>query len=268
MKKVLSFIALLSILLSAVLCSCIHKHDYDIKITKLATSTENGIKTYTCKICGDTYSEEYVPSDAEKIALRSKEAFEKSKEAYDKVNEAYATVSNFGSDVYNAWKEGIYSEDKMTLSYLAGETSLSLEDLKAGFVYYHNEEKWETMSEAEKKSLMNDAESTFKLYVKYGYNSVFSACVGIVSGAYEATGKTRDTQALLDDAKTIMKELSANYSDYEHYPSLKGYYTNAVSYFEFCKDPEGTFEQVKTTIEEYRNKARNFEGDLNYIFEE
>lgn len=34
-------------------------HDYQSEITQRSTCTENGIKTFTCKKCGDAYTEEY-----------------------------------------------------------------------------------------------------------------------------------------------------------------------------------------------------------------
>ena len=37
----------------------------------------------------------------------------------------------------------------------------------------------------------------------------------------------------LDNIYTNMKELSEEYSDYEHYPNLKGYYTTTSSFFDF-----------------------------------
>lgn len=81
----------------------------------------------------------------------------------------------------------------------------------------------------------------------------------VVSGAYAANGET---------AKAQMKNLSENYSDYEHYPNLKGFYTTTSSFFDFCQNPTGSFEQVKTTINDYRNKARGYISDLDYIFED
>ena len=93
-------------------------------------------------------------------------------------------------------------------------------------------------------------------------------CVMVVTGAYQANGKVAEAQNALEEAKTQMKELSEEYSDYEHYPNLKGYYTTTNSFFDFCLNPTGSFEQVKTTINDYRNEARDYMNDLDYIFEE
>ena len=65
-----------------------------------------------------------------------------------------------------------------------------------------------------------------------------------------------------------MKDMSLQYSDYEHYPNLKGYYTTTNAFFEFCQNPTGSFEQVKDTINKYRNDARSYRNELAYIFED
>lgn len=87
------------------------------------------------------------------------------------------------------------------------------------------------------------------------------------ASASAKTTSSETAQSALDNAKSLMKDLSAKYSDYEHYPNLKGYFTNTSSLFDFCQNPDGSFEQVKDTINNYRNEARDFKSDLDYIFE-
>ena len=110
--------------------------------------------------------------------------------------------------------------------------------------------------------------STANIYFKLMEDNLFSFCVMVVSSAYKANGKVDEAQAALDSAKDLMKTMSEKYSDYEHYPQLKEYYTTTKSFFAFCQNPEGSFEQVKTTINDYRNDARNCVSDLDYIFED
>lgn len=45
-----------------------HKHSYSSKVTKAATCTEKGIKTYTCT-CGDTYTES-IPTTAHSYTMK------------------------------------------------------------------------------------------------------------------------------------------------------------------------------------------------------
>lgn len=54
----------------------------------------------------------------------------------------------------------------------------------------------------------------------YYSDDLFSFCVKCVIGAYKANGEIDKAQVTLDEAKSLMKEMSEKYSDYEHYPNL------------------------------------------------
>lgn len=199
----------------------------------------------------------------------NKKAFSAAQDAYRNIDDAYEVIEQFGEDIYEAWRMGIYDydEDDFGLAYLAKKLNLSEDDLRMGIVYLVYRDKWEEMTDEEKQSFIDNAELIFSVAMD-SVNSVFSLCVQVVSSSYEANGKTAEVQALLDEAKSQMKEMSEKYSDYEHYPSLKGYYTTSNAFFDFCKNPSGSFEQVKNTINDYRNQARSYISDLNYIFED
>lgn len=200
----------------------------------------------------------------------TKKAFEISKTAYDNIDIAYEITEQFGSDIYEAWRLGIYDKDEILdegASYLATELSLSADEIRAGTAYTIVSiigEDWDTMSEEDKESYINKADAMFSAME----DDLFSFCVMSVSNAYLVNGSVEEAQTALDEAKATMKELSADYSDYEHYPNLKGYYTTTSSFFEFCNNPTGSFEQVKNTINDYKNEARDYVSDLDYIFEE
>ncbi len=189
-------------------------------------------------------------------------AFDIAKEAYDLIDVAYAITDNFGSDVYEAWRLGIYEDDEILddgVGYLASELSLSEREIIAGVALAFTDE-----GEEPKAMTKSDA----NLYFNLLEDSLFSFCVMVVSKAYEANGKAEEAQNALDAAKELMKKMSEKYSDYEHYPNLKEYYTTTKSFFAFCQEPTGSFEQVKNTINDYRNEARNYVSDLDYIFED
>lgn len=199
-----------------------------------------------------------------------KKAFEASKAAYENIDAAYETVEQFGSDIYEAWRIGIYEKDEILdkgTKYLASELSLSEEELNEGLGYAVAEltgENWEEKPDSDKALITGNTDLIFDMMEE----DLFSFCVMVVSKAYVANGKAEEVQNYLNIAKGQMKELSAEYSDYEHYPNLKGYYTTTSSFFEFCQNPTGSFEQVKDTINKYKNEARDFISDLDYIFEE
>ena len=196
-------------------------------------------------------------------------AFKTSKEAYDQVTIAYDIVDAMGSDIYEAWRLGIYDDDEIAsydgIEYLCEELNLTEEELIEGIVCtIMGEDEYFAATDEEKESYRENADMFF-IYME---DDLFSACVMATSNAYVANGKVSEAQSALDASKELMKTLSEKHSDYEHYPNLKGYYTTTSSFFEFCCDPEGSFEQVKDTINSYRNEARDYVSDLDYIFEE
>ena len=178
-----------------------------------------------------------------------KTAYDAASNAYDSINSAYILIEEFGSDLYEAWRIGIYDDDEISISYLADELNLTEDEITAAI-----------------DSLAYEGCGNY--YFDYYEDSLFSACVWLVTEAYELNGTSSKIAELLSDAKSRMKEMSEKYSDYEHYNSLKSYYTTSNAFYDFCKDPTGSFEQVKETINTYRNDARSYQNDLSFIFED
>ena len=199
-----------------------------------------------------------------------KKAFEASKLAYDNIDIAYEITEQFGEDLYEAWRLGIYDDDEIMeegTKYLADELYLSEDELRAGVAHRIATligQDWDEMPEEDKEKYIKAADSFFSIME----DDLFSFCVMVVKDAYLLNGKVEEAETALNAAKAQMKELSAEYSDYEHYPNLKGYYTTTSSFFDFCNNPTGSFEQVKETVNSYRNEARDYISDLDYIFEE
>lgn len=201
-------------------------------------------------------------SSGDSAAPKTETAFDVAKEAYDQIAVAYQITDQFGSDIYEAWRLGIYDDDEIMddgVGYLSSELSLSEDEIIAGIALLLADDG------EEPESL---TKSTANLYFIFMEDNLFSFCVEVVSQAYVANGKVKEAQSALDTAKDLMKKMSEKYSDYEHYPNLKEYYTTTKSFFAFCQEPTGSFEQVKTTINDYRNDARDYVSDLDYIFEE
>lgn len=201
----------------------------------------------------------------------TKKAFEVSKSAYDSIDIAYDITEQFGSDLYEAWRIGIFEEDELLSDgahYLSQQLNLSEEDIKKGIGYIYATsivgENWDTVAEEDKTKYYNRDSVLFKMKE----DELFSTCAWVVIYSYKLNGKVDEVQTALNTAKEQMKELSDKYSDYEHYPNLKGYYTTTSSFFDFCQNPTGSFEQMKNTINDYKNEARDYISDLDYIFEE
>ena len=206
----------------------------------------------------------------------TKTAFDISKEAYDKVLSAYEITELFSSDIYEAWRLGIYEDDSIISQgnkYLAGELNLSEAELDAGLArvvaFLEYDKEWDELTDSEKNNCKNKCfEFGDTALYSIMKDELFTMCTMVVAKAYEANGKSEEAEAALNDAKALMKQLSEKHSDYEHYPNLKGFYTTTSSFFNFCKEPSGSFEQVIDTLNDYRKEARDFKSDLDYIFED
>ena len=184
-------------------------------------------------------------------------AYKASKRAFNNTTEAYLLVNQYSKDIYEAWRLGI--NEKSTYSRESGLQSLSYElyvDAQSLEMAVASLLGKETFSSGDWGRLQDR------------YSSFFSACVSVVSEAYVVNGTADEIEALLVDAKSEMKTLGDKYSDYTHYPALKAYFTNTLAFFDFCKNPEGSFEQVVETFNTYRNNARTYFFELNYVFED
>lgn len=204
----------------------------------------------------------------------SKKAFNISKDAYNKITEAYEITEDFGSDIYEAWRLAINEKKSVEGSgtkYLAKELSLTEDELNEGVAVALAEidgNDWNEIDDTKKDNYRDTVKSWKSSVFSYYSDDLFSFCVKCVIGAYKANGEIDKAQVTLDEAKSLMKEMSEKYSDYEHYPNLKGYYTTTNSFFDFCKNPTGSFNQLVDTINDYKNEARNYRADLDYIFED
>lgn len=180
-------------------------------------------------------------------------AFTSAQTTYNNLISAYEKIDAIGSDIYEAWRIGVY--ETPSISKLDEKLNLSLEELNAAA------ESLGTGTYA----YPNVGDSVFYLF---GDTSKFNICIALVKEAYKLNGTYDEIETLLNSAKSEMKTMSEQYSDYEHYDNLKEMYSIVDSYAEFCKEPTGSFEQLKETINDYRNDIRDLESDLGYIFEE
>ena len=213
------------------------------KMKRIAIALMSAVILFVAVSCG-----------SDEGSKKTKGAFEMSKEAYDAISVAYETADNMASDIYEAWRQSIYEGDDLTIWGLSSKTYISYDDLEAGINSYLKD----TWLEKYSSDIGRIADM----------DSGFSYIIHMVIEGYELNGNLENAKVSIDNAKSIMKEMSAEYSDYEHYPALKGYFTSVNSLLSWCESPEGSFEQAKTTINDYRNEIRDYQQDLDYIFED
>lgn len=199
---------------------------------------------------------------------KDEEAFSACRDAFNKITEAYAILDKYSQDIYTAFNLGENSPGSYDgykgydfEKYNRNEFNAFAAKMNIDQTYI--EEAVVNISGAE---IFNTG-SWFDLGALYG-GSFSSAWVGVISEAYICSGDAEYISSLLNDATAIMQMLSESYSDYEHYPALKSYFTNALAYFDFCQNTEGTLEEVEEKFNNYKDVERDCFFDLNYIFED
>ncbi len=189
-------------------------------------------------------------------------ALKEAQNVYEEINEAYKSIKSYSNDIYKACKAGTYEGENITVDEFIKETDMTEEEMldaiKDYFVYKFGED------EAEK--LMNAADTETSLVLLRAVESILGpGGLGvIVQNVYESRGITKEIKDNLENAKVSLKEID---SDYEGYESLKSYYTTTASYFDFCENLTGTFDQMQDTINDYQSDVRKYTNDLEFLFD-
>lgn len=213
-----------------------------------------GALTGCGKAKDDKNAEETAAVTADPAEAKSQAQFECGKKTYDNLNTAADICIEMMDTIYDAWMFAIYDADEYTSSKVvaafADEVNMTSAELETAW-----------------SELLKEAGVSGGLSLKYCLNEI-TLVVNLVTKAYELRGTTGELDTALENAKTELKTMTAEYADYSEYPTLKSYYAKVNSYAEFCKSPTGSFEQLKTTIQDYENEIRTYRADLEFIFEE
>lgn len=282
MKKVMAIILTFAMCLS--LCAC--------GKSKEATECENlinaigdvSIDSGEAIEIAETAYEALSSDDKESISesvvvlndARKAYTFELSKMAYQNICSAYEIIHEFGSDLYEAWYLVSYQSKNLmntnTVKAIASEVQyLDEEEIQKGLAYVlaknKYKEDWYALSEEEQDRYIELARNYEGDDFFNQTNCLFITTWSVIR-AYEVNGQTEEAQEYLKSAQTYMRELSEKYSDYEHYPNLKGFFTMAGSYLDVCCDSELSFTQFKDIKNQYEKEARDYTNDLDFIFAE
>ncbi len=205
--------------------------------------------------------------DYKDTAAKESELFFAS-EAFSELEAANEIVESASKDIYDAWHWSILGDGKKTctLPLLAKEIGKSENELKRGFAYISNQETWAELSIGDRQKLINRSAEDFSKLISSGY-SRFSACVYSVIGCYYENGGFDEAERHFLSAAQLMRSLQEQYPDSVYYESLKAYYSNITAFAAYCREPTGSYEQAKLTINEYRNTVRTLSEELELLLE-
>ena len=270
--------------------------DKKINIVKLiiAMTLVFTVLLSACEKGPDDNKNEQVQSDTQVL---NNEAYELSKEAYDNINTAYNIIEKLGEDIYQAGREGVLSKEEILTGgteYLSNKLNLTKEELAEGIAFMivgpqglskklgkeameqiedddliqlldEMYEIWEDASDEDKNSWITYADTAFGLMDS---TPLQITCSLFVIGSYAVNKQISEAETALDNAKAIMKQLSNEYSNYEHYPSLKEYYTTTSDFYDFCLTLNADVKQFGTTMDEYKDDAKKYRNEIEFVFEE
>lgn len=199
---------------------------------------------------------------------KDEEAFNASREAFNKITEVYVKLDEYSQDIYTAFYLGENSPGSYD-GYKGYDFEKYNRDEFNGFAAKMNIDQMyieEAVVKISGAEIFNTG-SWYDLGALYG-GSFSSAWVSVIIEAYICSSDTDAISSSLNDAKEIVKMLSEDYADYEHYPAVKAYFTNALAFFDFCKNPEGSLEEVETMVNNYQDVERKCFFNLDYVFED
>lgn len=204
-------------------------------------SAENAYNTLTDKQKEEV--ENYIALDKAKEEL----VFVYGKTTFDDLNEAVEICIVVMDSGYGAWHYGIFEDEDATVSGLATKTGLTTSELAEAISGY---------------GIESATDQNFFLQIEFNYP------VLVVYDVYRVRGTFDDIEELLESAKSKLRTMSDDFSDYEYFPTLKDYYSKAFSYCEFSIEPTGSFNQLADTINDYENSLRTYHTDLDFVFGE
>ena len=209
------------------------------------------MSTLGCVPASDTASEGTV--DPQKA--KSEAQYACGKAAYEQLNTAADICIEMMDSIYDAWYFAIYDADDYSNSTVvlefASEVNLTKSEVEEAYM-----------------DVFGDAGAKDASLLPYILKQEFTYAVIIVEQAYINNGTVQRLNDALANAKNELKTMTQEYSDYSEYPNLKSYYSEVSSYAEFAQNPNGSFEQLKTTIETYEREIRTYKSDMSFVFED
>lgn len=288
MKKVCSLI--LVFVLSLLLCACGKSEAAEnaerliSSIGEVSLESKNALDAAQCAF--DALSEEdkkqvenyYILVEGQAVykELEEQNALEEQsdlgKKTYESIKTAWEITERIGADIYNIWYGSIWTRDDLDakgIQFFVDETELSEKEIIEGLASYsfladYGDEgvTWEELPENNRQLYRDHVVGLFAQYSPEWRTALLSTVF-----AYKLNGMAYAAQTELESAKSDLKALTEQYTDFEYTSPLRDFYTMTSSFFDFCMSPTGSFEQYKVLLSDYRKEAREHISNFAFVFE-
>lgn len=197
--------------------------------------------TVTCVGCGDINTSSN-KDNIEKITTTATttDPMEYLQNAYDNLVDLNYQLSNISDAIQGSWYYGIYKKDKTTFLDWSLSTGLNSSELK-------NAAEDMGYSQTSLRSSYVD----------------FNTFIFIAEKVMQDNGTYSKAEQTLNDIKKNLKSATNDLNDYD---DIKKYYTSALAYYQYLKNPTGNYNQMTDTMNNYENELNEYKNDLSFDF--
>ncbi len=157
------------------------------------------------------------------------------KNAYNYLCDASVELEKLSDTIQTAWHYGIYSttnDSTTNIKGLESKTGISAGSLIAGHLSALID------GEIVDADFSTPAECVYAcIYAMSYYDAIHAICL----------------------AEEEIKNIDSNHKDYD---SIKKFYSDARTFYDWLKDPDGNYNQATDTINDYNNKLKSHKNDL------
>lgn len=189
--------------------------------------------------------------------------------AYTYMNEAYENIVSLSEGVEGICflaKEDTYRiDDDSELEAFAEAAGVDIETIQQsvadllGKKEYLNRDILISRGSVVTKDYLGDW-----VTLQQQYNSFEELCLKVICCAYDEEMELVDTK--LADANLNISELEEYFPDDKNLDSLKQYFNYLSGFYELCKNPEGNYDNVIGSFNDYKNDIRDVKSSLSYVY--
>ena len=223
--------------------------------------------------CGeDSKSPAEVPEASGQTGAQSAQADDRSplelaQEAYQALDVAAGAADMVGSDICTAWHAAIWDADKVVdggAAYLAERLTMEEDKIREGIAHMSFSETdgdWASITDEQWEELRQN-DGIFAEAEKQ--DTLFDCCINVVWAGYLESG----IYDVMDERMALIKEnirgLQEKDPENEYIESLKEFYTVVHSYMEWCKKPEGSYNEADELLSAYLDDYRSCRDALEF----
>lgn len=204
-------------------------------------------------------SEEVNPDDLSPLEL--------AQGAYQSLTALADATNIVGSDICKAWHTGIWDADNVVkggAAYLSEKLTMSEDELREGvahMAFSETDGDWNSITDAQWEEL-RQKDSLFAEAQKK--DALFDCCINVVLSGYLEQGFYDTMDEAMSQLKEIIRELQEKDPDNQYIDPLKEYYGVIHSYLEWCKAPDGSYNEAEELLNSYIDSYRSYRDDLEF----